>query len=66
MKKEEIRMIMTHNQVVPGSSPGGTTSLEIESLYRNVEAFLFSYDKGFIYIYSNSLKEKLLQNIDNI
>ena len=32
---------LSHNQVVPGSSPGGTTYLEIESLYSDVEAFLF-------------------------
>jgi len=53
--------------VVPGSSPGGTTLLETQSLYRNVEAFLFSYATKDLYS-SNPilLKEILFQNIDNI
>ncbi|CAA7386947.1 hypothetical protein [Chryseobacterium fistulae] len=39
MKGNEKLTLLTHNQVVPGSSPGGTTLKQ--STYRNVGAFLF-------------------------
>jgi hypothetical protein len=54
MKRKETYVTLTHNQVVPGSSPGGTTEKPLIST--DIEGFVF-YGKPNYFREPNTLTQ---------